>query len=113
MGAREPCIDAYIAKQQDFAKPILTHIRAVVHAACPDVHETLKWSSPYFDYRGGMMCGMAAFKEHEIFGFGRRPDSSSSSLPVTVASTSNGSTMRNGTTRERRTRRRTRSPTIL
>ena len=69
MGAREPRIDAYIAKQRDFAKPILIHIRDVVHAACPDVHETLKWSSPHFDYRGGMMCAMAAFKEHAVFGF--------------------------------------------
>ena len=69
MGTRDPRIDAYIAKQKDFAKPILTHIRDVVHAACPDVEETVKWSSPHFDYRGGMMCGMAAFKEHAIFGF--------------------------------------------
>ena len=69
MSTRDPRIDAYIAKQREFAKPILTHIRDIVHAACPDVHETLKWSSPHFDYRGGMMCAMAAFKEHAIFGF--------------------------------------------
>lgn len=69
MGTRDPRIDAYIAKQRDFAKPILIHIRDIVHAACPDVQETLKWSSPHFDYRGGMMCAMAAFKEHAIFGF--------------------------------------------
>lgn len=69
MGTRDPRIDAYIAKQKVFAKPILTHIREVVHAACPDVEETMKWSSPHFDYRGGMMCGMAGFKEHAIFGF--------------------------------------------
>jgi uncharacterized protein YdeI (YjbR/CyaY-like superfamily) len=69
MGTRDPRVDAYIAKQKDFAKPILTHIRDVVHAACPDVEETLKWSSPHFMYKGGMMCGMAGFKEHAIFGF--------------------------------------------
>lgn len=69
MGTRDPRIDAYIAKQKEFARPILVRIRDVVHAACPDVHETLKWSSPHFDYRGGMMCAMAAFKEHAIFGF--------------------------------------------
>jgi uncharacterized protein YdeI (YjbR/CyaY-like superfamily) len=69
MGTRDPRIDAYIAKQKDFAKPILTHIREVVHAACPEVEETLKWSSPHFMYKGGMMCGMAGFKEHAIFGF--------------------------------------------
>ncbi|HUQ45850.1 MAG TPA: YdeI/OmpD-associated family protein [Gemmatimonadaceae bacterium] len=69
MGTRDPRIDAYIAKQKDFARPILVHLRDIVHAACPDVEETLKWSSPHFMYKGGMMCGMAAFKEHAIFGF--------------------------------------------
>ncbi|NUO39781.1 MAG: hypothetical protein HOQ17_02515 [Gemmatimonadaceae bacterium] len=69
MGTRDPRVDAYIAKQKEFAKPILTRIRDVVHAACPEVEETLKWSSPHFMYKGGMMCGMAGFKEHAIFGF--------------------------------------------
>jgi uncharacterized protein YdeI (YjbR/CyaY-like superfamily) len=68
MGNRDPRIDAYIEKSADFAKPILTHLRAVVHEACPDVEETTKWSAPHFDYRG-IMCSMAAFKEHCAFGF--------------------------------------------
>jgi len=61
-------IDAYIAKQADFARPILIRLRKVVHAGCPDVVEELKWSSPHFSYKG-MFCGMAAFKQHCIFGF--------------------------------------------
>lgn len=69
MGTRDPRIDAYIAKQRDFAKPILEHLREVVHSACPEVEEGLKWSSPHFSYKGQMMCGMAAFKEHAVFGF--------------------------------------------
>ena len=69
MGTRDPRVDTYIAKQREFAQPILAHIREVVHAACPEVEETLKWSSPHFMYKGGMMCGMAGFKEHAIFGF--------------------------------------------
>jgi hypothetical protein len=69
MGTRDPRIDAYIAKQKDFAQPILAHRREVVHAACAEVEETLKWSSPHFMYRGSMMCGMAGFKGHAIFGF--------------------------------------------
>jgi len=68
MGTKDPRIDAYIAKSADFAKPILTHLREVVHAACPDIEETMKWSAPHFDYKGAM-CGMAAFKEHCAFGF--------------------------------------------
>src|SRR5436190_3668388 len=61
-------IDAYIAKSADFAKPILTRIRSLVHAACPEVEETMKWSFPHFLYKG-MLCSMAAFKEHCALGF--------------------------------------------
>lgn len=68
MATKDPRIDAYIAKSADFAKPILKHLRRVVHAGCPDVVETLKWSMPHFDHKG-VMCGMAAFKEHCAFGF--------------------------------------------
>lgn len=63
MGKRDPRIDAYIAKSGDFAKPILSHLRQLVHEACPDVEETVKWSAPHFDYEG-VLCGMAAFKQH-------------------------------------------------
>src|SRR5262245_19388617 len=68
MGKRDPRVDAYIAKAADFAKPILTHILDVVHQACPDVEEDLKWSTPSFMYKG-ILCGMAAFKQHATFGF--------------------------------------------
>lgn len=68
MATKDPRIDAYIAKSAEFAKPILKHLRKVVHAGCPDVQETMKWSMPHFDYKG-VMCGMAAFKEHCAFGF--------------------------------------------
>lgn len=62
-------VDAYIAKSQPFAQPILEHIRELVHKACPDVEEKIKWSMPFFDYKGKMMCHMAAFKQHCAFGF--------------------------------------------
>ena len=68
MATKDPRIDAYIAKSADFAKPILKHLRKVVHAGCPDVVETIKWSRPKFDHKG-VMCGMGAFKEHCAFGF--------------------------------------------
>jgi len=68
MGTRDPRIDAYIEKSADFAQPILIHLREVVHSACPQVTETMKWGMPHFDYKG-MMCGMAAFKQHATFGF--------------------------------------------
>jgi hypothetical protein len=62
-------VDDYIAKSQDFAKPILKHIRKLVHETVPGVDEVKKWSFPHFDYKGEMMCSMAAFKEHCAFGF--------------------------------------------
>ena len=66
---RDPRIDAYIAKQADFAQPILARVREVVHEACPDVEETMKWSMPTFLYGGAILCGMAAFKQHASFGY--------------------------------------------
>ena len=68
----DPRVDAYIEKAGDFAKPILKEIRARVHDACPDCVETIKWSTPAFDYKGAM-CGMAAFKAHCMFGFWKAP----------------------------------------
>ena len=68
MPNRDPRVDAYIARAPDFARPVLEHLRAVVHEACPDVQETIKWGMPSFDHHG-IMAGMAAFKAHATFGF--------------------------------------------
>lgn len=65
----EPRFDAYIDRAADFAKPILVHLRAVVHGACPDCEEAMKWSSPAFVYKGKILANMAAFKAHAAFGF--------------------------------------------
>lgn len=64
----DPRVDAYIEKSKDFARPILNHIRALVHDACPDITETMKWSFPHFDYKG-TVCSMASFNAHCAFGF--------------------------------------------
>jgi hypothetical protein len=68
MARTDPRVDAYIAKARPFAQPILEHLRRTVHAGCPHVEETLKWGTPHFHYKG-IICGMAAFKEHVRFGF--------------------------------------------
>lgn len=62
-------VDAYVKKSAEFAQPILKHLRALVHASCPEVEETIKWSFPHFMYRGQILCSMAAFKAHCAFGF--------------------------------------------
>jgi uncharacterized protein YdeI (YjbR/CyaY-like superfamily) len=68
MPSLDPRIDEYIANSADFARPILSHLRQVVHDACPEVEETIKWSMPFFLYHG-MLCNMASFKAHCAFGF--------------------------------------------
>ncbi|QQP98808.1 YdeI/OmpD-associated family protein [Lysobacter enzymogenes] len=60
-------MDAYIDKAAPFAQPILRELRERVHAACPSVQEAIKWGMPAFVYRGKILCGMAAFKQHASF----------------------------------------------
>lgn len=63
-----PAIDAYIEKAAPFAQPILRHLRRLAHGAHPGMIETLKWGFPHFEYKG-MVCHMAGFKQHCVFGF--------------------------------------------
>jgi uncharacterized protein YdeI (YjbR/CyaY-like superfamily) len=67
MSKFNPKVDAYIMDAADFAKPILEHLRQIIHENCPEVEEKIKWSFPHFDYLGQMMCSFAAFKHHCAF----------------------------------------------
>jgi uncharacterized protein YdeI (YjbR/CyaY-like superfamily) len=69
MAQKDPRIDAYIEKAAPFARPILKHLRRVVHIGSPDIVETMKWSFPHFDAHGSVVASMAAFKQHCAFGF--------------------------------------------
>ena len=68
MATTDPRIDAYIARAAPFARPVLKHIRALVHRAVPGVEESIKWGMPHFLHHG-MLCGMAAFKAHCTMSF--------------------------------------------
>jgi uncharacterized protein YdeI (YjbR/CyaY-like superfamily) len=68
MGSKNKQVDAYIAKAAPFAQTILDHLRQLVHQACPEVQETIKWGFPHFEYHG-ILCSMAAFKQHCAFTF--------------------------------------------
>jgi len=68
---REPRIDAYIAKAQPFARPILERVRERVHAVVPDIEEALKWSHPTYCRDGKIILGTASFKEHASVHFWR------------------------------------------
>ncbi len=73
----DPRVDAYIAKAAEFARPILHHLRALVHRALPDSIEDMKWSRPHFLVQGKNVAGMSAFKAHCAFmihGDGRQGD---------------------------------------
>ena len=64
-----PKVDAYIAKSAGFAQPILEHLRGLIHKACPDVVEEIKWSRPFFLHNDEILCHISAFKQHCAFGF--------------------------------------------
>lgn len=91
---RDPRVDEYIANAAPFARPILAHLRSVVHAACPDVVEDLKWRMPFFTYAGTNLCHMAAFKGHCAFGFWRGKEIAG--LPTIDGNASMGSVGRLG-----------------
>ncbi len=80
MPTTDPRIDAYIDRAAPFAQPILRHLRAAVHATCPDVVETVKWGMPHFEHKG-VLCSFAAFKEHCSFGFWRGSEVIEGSAP--------------------------------
>ena len=82
MPTLDPRVDAYIDRSSDFARPILLHIRKLVHKACPDVKETMKWSFPHFDYKDQMMCSMASFKAHVAFGFWKQSLMENAAFPA-------------------------------
>jgi len=70
--SRDSRVDDYIEKKGDFARPILTHLRNLIHRRVPAVEETIKWSMPFFTYKGELLANMAAFKAHAAFGFWSR-----------------------------------------
>jgi uncharacterized protein YdeI (YjbR/CyaY-like superfamily) len=69
MASTDPRVDNYIMKSADFARPILEHLRKLIHKGCPGAVETIKWSRPFFEYNGALLCYIIAFKQHCSFGF--------------------------------------------
>ncbi len=62
-------VDEYIEKSPDFAKPILTYLREMIHEVCPDAEEAIKWKFPAFMYKGKILCSITAFKQYCSLGF--------------------------------------------
>jgi len=68
-GRFNPQFDEYQETASNFAKPIMAHLRKLVHETCPEVVEEIKWGIPHFDYKGEMLCIFAAYKNHCSFTF--------------------------------------------
>ena len=62
--ARDPRVDAYIDALPDWQQEICERVRDIVHAADPDVVETIKRTvQPYFVLDGNI-CALLAAKDH-------------------------------------------------
>ena len=60
----DPRVDAYIESLPDWQRDICRGVRALVHAADPEVTETIKRTDqPYFVLRGNV-CALLATKDH-------------------------------------------------
>lgn len=62
-------VDDQISQAAAFARPILEHLRQMVHDAVPEAREDVKWGRPFFTLDGHNLCFMAAFTKHCAFGF--------------------------------------------
>lgn len=71
MPTNDPRIDAYIAKAEPFAQPILEYIRGRIHVLVPVVEEAMKWNHPTYLLDGKILLGTAAFKAHAAINFWR------------------------------------------
>jgi len=61
-------VDHYIEQSAEFARPILVHLRQLIHSCEPLVEEKIKWGMPFFEYKG-TLAHLASFKAHCAFGF--------------------------------------------
>jgi uncharacterized protein YdeI (YjbR/CyaY-like superfamily) len=69
--ATEKRVDDYINGAPEYARPILHHLRKLVHKGCPEAEEAIKWNMPAFLFRNKILFSMAAFKAHCRFIFWR------------------------------------------
>jgi hypothetical protein len=60
----DPRVDAYIAGLPDWQQAVCQQVRELVHAADPEVTETIKFANrPYFVLQGNI-CALLAAKDH-------------------------------------------------
>ena len=62
-------MDAYLEQAAPFARPILGHLRSLVHDACPEATESIRWGMPAFLVGSRNHFMMSAFQHHCAFLF--------------------------------------------
>lgn len=61
--AKPKNVDDYLARLEgNFAHPILSRVRGLVHRCAPEAEEKIKWGAPSFEHKG-LMVSMVAFKK--------------------------------------------------
>lgn len=60
----DPKVTQYIENAEEFAKPILNHLREQIHQNCPDVVESIKWGRPHFNYKNDYLCVLESSRNH-------------------------------------------------
>ncbi|HEY3606536.1 MAG TPA: YdeI/OmpD-associated family protein [Pseudonocardiaceae bacterium] len=60
----DPKVTQYIEDSEDFARPILNHLRELIHKNCPEVVESIKWKIPHFDYKKDFLCVLTSASNH-------------------------------------------------
>jgi hypothetical protein len=61
---RDPRVDAYIDALPDWQQAVCDELRDIIHAADPEITETIKRTvRPYFVLQGNV-CGLLAAKDH-------------------------------------------------
>jgi hypothetical protein len=61
-------ITQHIASFNDWRSNTMTHLRALIHDAAPDLTEEWKWDTPIFVHKGNVVA-LGAFKDHVKINF--------------------------------------------
>jgi len=68
MSQYNPKITEIIENAPEFERPVLKHLREIIHKACPEIEERISWSRPHYYYKGKGMLVTDALKERVTFG---------------------------------------------
>lgn len=75
MAPKHATIDDYIAGSAEAVRPLLTELRAFIHAAMPGATEAMRYGAPYFlNAHSVPVIYLFSSKDHVNFGFLRSND---------------------------------------